>query len=355
MNERERANSATCEMRGRGWSRRKFLQAAAIAGAGAAVAPRLLGQGNGGKPFRIDVHHHVLSPEYLKRSGRGSSNPRLGGWTPAKSIAEMDKAAIATSMLSIAVGEVRFQADEATRVLVRDSNDFAAKMVRDYPGRFAVLASLPLPDPDASLKEIEYAYGTLKAAGIALLTDYGDKWLGDPSFVPVFEELNRRKAVVFVHPTAPNCCTELVPKIPEAWEEYDFDTERTFASMLVNGTLEKYPDVRYIFTHSGGTLPAMAGRLDHLLPAKAAGERAPQGVMSEVGKLYFDIAAGTYPAALAALLTVVPTSHVCFGTDYPFVDAEHTLEGFEQHNFSASDRAAIDRENALRLFPGVKA
>ncbi len=355
MNKHERANSATCEARGDCWSRRRFLQAAAIAGAGAALAPRLVGQGNGGKPFRIDVHHHVLSPEYLKRSGRGASNPRLGGWTPAKSIAEMDKAAIATAMLSIAVGEVRFRADEATRLLVRDSNDFAAKMARDYPGRFALLASLPLPDVDTSLKEIEYAYETLKAPGIALLTDYGDKWLGDPSFVPVMEELNRRKAVVFVHPTAPNCCTELVPKVPEAWEEYDFDTERAFASMLVNGTLEKYPDVRYIFSHSGGTLPAMAGRLDHLFPAKAAGERAPQGVMPEVGKLYFDIASATYAAALAALLTVVPTSHVCFGTDYPFVDAAPTLEGFQAHNFSASDRAAINRENALRLFPTLRA
>jgi len=362
MTDRESAKNATSDYQSREshfclGSRRQFLKSAAILGAGAILAPRFLaGQAaaGAGKPFRIDVHHHLLSPEYLKRTSRNRADSRLQSWTPARSLEEMDKAGIATSMLSIAVGGVRFENDESTRTLVRDNNDFAAKMVKDYPGRFGLLASLPLPDQDASLKEIEYAYETLKADGIALLTDYGDKWPGDPAYAPTFEELNRRKAIVFLHPTAPNCCTRLVPNVPESWVEYDFDSSRAFASMLVNGTFEKYPNVRYIFTHSGGTLPAMAGRLDRTFPPKLAGERAPNGVMAEVKKLYFDIASGTYPAALAAVLSVVPVTQLLFATDYPFVEVAETLDGLNRHNFSTADLAAINRENALRLFPRLQ-
>ena len=242
------------------------------------------------KPGLIDVHFHVVSPAYLKRTNRFADASRgTGGsrsespltrWTPALALEEMDKGGIATGLLSIAVGGVILGNDDATRTLVRDDNEFAAKMVRDYPGRFGHLAALPLPDQDASLKEIEYAFDTLKSDGIALVTSYGDKWLGDPSFAPAFEELNRRKAIVFVHPTAPTCCAELVPKIPESWVEYDFDTSRAFNSMLVNGAFSKYPNIRIIFTHSGGSLPALSGRLQGMFPPNVAGDRAPNGVVA---------------------------------------------------------------------------
>lgn len=325
----------------------------------------LLGQSNPGganpKPFRIDVHHHLLSPMYLKRTtrfdeGGARVDSPLSHWTPQTAIDAMDKAGIATSIMSIAVGGMRFEKDEQTRVLCRENNDYGAKMVQDYPGRFGLFASLPLPDQDASLKEIAYAYDVLKADGIALVTDYDDKWPGDPTYEPAFGELNRRNAVVFFHPTAPTCCLKLMPNIAESWVEYDFDTSRAIISLLVNGTFEKFPNIRFIFSHSGGTSPAMAGRIDRMFPPKDAGPRAPNGVMAEVSKLYFDIASGTYPAAMDAVLDVVPVSHLLFATDIPFVKAEETLDGLNQYKkFSRADLQAINRDNALKLFPRLRA
>ena len=352
------------KQRAQGVSRREFLGVLGAAGAGALLPDWLMAQatsGSGaGKPYRIDVHHHSISPAYKKHSTRfgianARTDPALLHWSPAAAVEEMDKMGIATAVLSIAVGGIRFGNDDATRALVREDNEFSAKMARDYPGRFGQFASLPLPDQDGSLKEIEYAFDTLKADGIALVTDYGDKWPGDPAYAPAFEELNRRKAVVFIHPTAPACCTKLMPNVPESWIEYDFDTSRAFTSLLVNGAFEKYPDIRFVFTHSGGTLPSLTGRIEGLFPPKVAGERAPNGVDAEVKKLYFDVANGANPPALDALMAVAPVSHLLFGTDFPFVRMEITTGGLDQYSkFSASDRRAIDRENALRLLPGLK-
>lgn len=362
---------ANCGPGGCNRARRQFLRSSAALGIGAIVAPSLmrgaLGQPGGGaaeKPFRIDVHFHVISPAYLKRTarftdpsrGNARSDSGLAKWNPAQAVEVMDQGGIATGMLSIAVGGVILRNDEPTRTLVREDNEFAAKVVSDYRGRFGHLAALPLPDQDASLKEIEYALDTLRSDGIALVTSYGDKWLGDPAFAPAFEELNRRKAVVFVHPSAPTCCAELVPKIPESWVEYDFDTSRTFNSMLVNGVFSKYPNIRFIFTHSGGTLPALSGRLQGMFPPAVAGDRAPKGVYAEIGKLYFDISNGTYPAALDALTDVVPISQVLFGSDYPFVKVATTVDGLAKYSkFSKGDVEAINRGNAMRLFPRIKA
>ena len=345
-------------------TRRQFLKTASVLGMGAIWSPSLLRNparqaASDEKPFRIDVHFHVVSPAYLKRTarfvdpsrGNAQSESGLTRWTPALAVEEMDKGGIATGMLSISVGGVTLGNDEATRTLVHEDNEFAAKMVQDYPGRFGHFAALPLPDQDASLKELQYALDTLKADGIALVTSYGDKWLGDPLFAPVFQELNRRKAIVFIHPTAPTCCAELVPKIPESWTEYDFDTSRAFDSMFVNGTLAKYPDIRFIFTHSGGSLPALSGRLERL-----AGDRGLKGVAADIGKLYFDISNAAYPAALDALADVVPVSQMLFGSDYPFVKVAATVDVLKQYTkFSKSDLEAINRGNALHLFPRIRA
>jgi 6-methylsalicylate decarboxylase len=349
-----------------GVSRRQFLGALGAAGAGAlmpswAMAQSASAGGTGtGKPYRIDVHHHLLSPAYIKHSTRfglsnARSDPAMLHWSPAVAIENMDKMGIATAVLSIAVGGIRFGNDDATRELVREDNEFGAKMVRDYPGRFGQFAALPLPDQDATLKEIEYALDTLKADGVALVTDYGDKWPGDPAYAPAFEELNRRKAVVFIHPTAPSCCTKLIPNVPESWVEYDFDTSRAFMSLLVNGAFGKYPDIRFVFTHSGGTLPSLTGRIEGMFPPKVAGARAPNGVGAVMKKLYFDVANGANPPALDALLAVAPVSQMLFGTDFPFVRMDITVDGLEKYKFSASDRQAINRENALRLLPQLKA
>jgi predicted TIM-barrel fold metal-dependent hydrolase len=307
------------------------------------------------QPNRIDVHHHLLSPTYLKRSGPARVNPRsdpaMSNWSPARALEAMENAGIATAMLSIATGGIPSnQAGEQERSLVRDSNEYGAQMVRDHPGRFGLFASLPLLEPEASLREIEYGFDTLKADGIALMTDYGDKWPGDPVFTPTYEELNRRKAIVFVHPTTPSCCGSLLPGIPASWIEYDFDTMRAVTSLLINGVFSRFPNVRFIFTHSGGTVPVLTKRVSDMIPQELA-DRAPNGVEFEVKKLYFDIANGANPSSLAALLKLVPVSQLLFGTDFPMVRPSVTLDGFRDYGFSPKDEQAINRGNALRLFP----
>jgi predicted TIM-barrel fold metal-dependent hydrolase len=143
--------------------------------------------------------------------------------------------------------------------LARKCNEYSAQLVSDYPGRFGFFAALPLPDMEGSLREITYALDTLKADGIGLMTNYGDKWPGDPAFAPAFEELNRRKTVVYFHPTAPNCCKNLVPHVPTAFTELPNDTTRAVTSLLYSGSLARFRDIPFIFSHAGGTIPMLAG------------------------------------------------------------------------------------------------
>ena len=135
----------------------------------------------------------------------------------------------------------------------RRVNEYAADLVRSHPGRFGLFAIIPLPDTEASLREIEYAYSDLKADGIGLATSYDDKWLGHPEYQPVLEELNRRKAVVFVHPTTPLCCRTLLPDVSPILIEIPQDTARAVTNLLFTGTFARFKDIRFIFTHAGGT------------------------------------------------------------------------------------------------------
>lgn len=344
-------------------SRREVLKVLSVAAAGVAVSAKNVNaasifQSAPAKTGRIDVHNHMLPPFYQKirrAEAPGMSNsrsPAMRDWTPALAVEAMDKNGIATAMTSLAVGGVSFNGPGA-RALARDGNEYGTRMVSDYPGRFGLFAALPLPDQDASLQELAYAFDMLKADGIALLTDYGDKWPGDPIYVPVFEELNRRKAVVFVHPTVPTCCASLVPGVTPSLTEYLFDTARAITSFLVNGTFTRFPDVRFIFCHSGGTAPVLANRINTLLP-KEISEKLPDGVLGEFKKLYYDVANATSPSPLAALTDLVPSSQILFGTDFPFVAIETTTGPLESAALPASEMEAINRDNAERLFPRLR-
>jgi 6-methylsalicylate decarboxylase len=245
---------------------------------------------------------------------------------------------------------------EQGRGLARRCNDFAAQLVKDHPGKFGMFATVPLPDTEGSLKEIEYGLDVLKAGGIALLTSYYDKYLGDPAFLPVFEELNRRKAVVYVHPTTPDCCRALVKGIPAGTIEYATDTTRTITSLIFGeaGTAFKCPDIRFIWSHSGGTLPFLTGRLIRLARDRKDA-RMPDGPIAILKRYNYEIAQGNTAGQLAALMKLVPVSQVMFGTDYPFVAGIEAVEGLSDYRFSEADQRAIERDNALKLLPGVKA
>ena len=304
-------------------------------------------------PHRIDVHHHMFPPAY--RAGLGDRAAGLPVWSPAQSIEEMDKGGIATSVLSLSSPGVWFGNVDESRRLARIVNDYGATTARDHPRRFGLFAALPLPDIDGSLREVEYALDTLKADGIGLFTSYGDKWLGDASFAPLWTELNRRKAVIYTHPTTAACCGNLKNEVPAVMIEWATDTTRTVASLLFGGAAAKYPDIRWIFSHGGGTMPFLLSRFVYQEATMKGKEQVlPKGLMYELRKFHYDTAQANSAPALAALLKVAPLSQILFGTDYPFRTAAEVNSGLTAQRFPAKDLRAIERDNALRLFPGLE-
>lgn len=310
------------------------------------------------KAHRIDVHHHFNTPRWLAAvSTRERLNPRARDWTPAQSIEEMDRNGVATSMLSITNPGLWFGDNGATKSLCRDCNEKLAGLVSDHRPRFGSFAAMPLPDVDATLHEISFALDQLKCDGVGLFTSYGDKWLGDPAFNPVYEELNRRKALVFVHPTAPNCCGNLIPDVPASLIEYGTDTSRAIASLLFTGTAARFPDIRFIFSHAGGTAPYLILRFERLeRTMKEREQRLPRGLLHELRKFHYDTALSTSPVTLGALLKLVPITQVLFGTDFPSGgNMADGVKGLAECGFSAGDLHAIERDNALRLLPRLTA
>ena len=353
-----------CAPRADAISRREILTSLATIGLAAMLPSELLfGCPANAKPKRIDVHHHIVPPRYLSlarerivaAAGATRDVSVLMDWTPARSIEEMDKNGIATSITSLGLPGIWHGSAGAACELARSCNEYAAQMVRDYPRRFGTFAALPMPDQEGSLREIEYALDTLKVDGFALLTNYGDKWAGDISFVPVYEELNRRKAVVHVHPAAPNCCINLIPGVPPGVEEFLFDTARCIMSLMISGTLARCPSIRFIFSHAGGAMPAMANRMDAFFKGhKELADRAPNGTADELKKLHYDIANAVSPATMNALMDLVPVSQLLFGADYPYVPTTVTASGFDNFGLSVNDMQSVNRDNALQLFPRLK-
>ena len=345
-------------------SRREVLQWLAMAGA-CSLLPASARLARAGIPAagaltgRIDVHQHAVPPFYTKVMEKeilATGHP-LPTWTPSLAIDTMDRNGIATGMLSPMTRVVQdsfSDKSERARKLARQNNDYSQQLVRDYPGRFGHFAALPLPDTDGSLREIEYAFDTLKADGIGLWTSYGDKWPGDPIFAPVYEELNRRKAIIFIHPAPPMCCRALQPGVIDSVVEYDFDVARAVVSYLKSDSFRRYPNIQFIFPHSGGTLPVLANRVSETLPEKRS-EKESADIIDEVRQLYFDVAHATYPAPLSALTKVVPTSQLLFGSDYPIVPFPISAGPLDHFGFAVGELEAINRGNAERLFPRLKA
>lgn len=341
-------------------SRRGFVRGAAAL----ALATTLSTKPSAAAPnaMLIDTHHHFFPAAYQKAwldwedAHKVPHFPSQVAWSKGKAIEAMDEAGIRTAVLSIAsTPGVWFDLDaERASQMARDCNDYAADWIREKPGRFGLFATLSMIDIDRTLKEIEYALDTLKADGIGLQSNYGDRWLGDSKYKPVFDELNRRGAVVYVHPLVANCCGALSVGAFPAVIEVPHDTTRCVTSLLLSGGLARWRKIQWLFSHAGGTIPMMAGRLDAFYGQRPnLKEFAPEGVMGELRRLNYDTANATSAPTMAALTRLVPASHITYGTDYPYFGLGQFM-ALEEAGLSATELESISSGNAKRLIPRLR-
>lgn len=346
----------------------------------------------------IDVHHHIIPKEYLELLSEKGINKSLGmqfpPWSADEDLRVMDRNGISTAMVSISAPGVYFNDQdhslEFARDLSRQTNEICARLTSDYPERFGAFATLPLPDVDAAVAELKYAIGVLKLDGVVLLSNYDGYYLGDPRFDKLFTELDRLKTVVFIHPVTPPGIEESHLGLPEAIMDVCFDTTRTAFSLIINGVMKRYPNVHFILAHAGGTVPYTAARINMLwsLYASAGGvgqhlagaglisptprtkeampenwylkfrENMRDGPDSYLRKFYYDTALSASPHAFASLQTLVDSSKIVFGSDYPFATQAAmpvTIKGVREYaGFSPKDIAAIWKENATGLFPRLR-
>ncbi len=367
----------------------------------AALFPSLISaaqNAGGNNPRRIDVHHHFIPDAYAAyqrahpeaggggapqgggRGGQGGGGARGGqgggqpAWVLSKDMEDMDKNGTATALLSITTPGFWFGGVEENRKVMRQCNEAAAKLRMDHPARFGSFAAVPMVDPEGALKEIEYAMDTLKADGLGLFTNYStSKWLGDEMFNSIWEEVNRRGLVVYIHPAEAACCRNLGGGIAATLVEYGADTTRTIGSLVQNGTTSKYPNIKFIFSHGGGMMPYvierfLGGTAEEIVPGivtkgqGGTGElhsgysaKVPKGVLYELRRQYYDTAQASNPVAMGALRKVVPVTQIVYGTDYWYRTAEETGRGLTTNKvFNAEELRMISRGNAERILPKYK-
>jgi 6-methylsalicylate decarboxylase len=304
-------------------------------------------------PHRIDVHHHVTPPSLRTEKMRaGAGGGPTYAWTLEKTLEDMEKGDVRGVVISLPHPVDIWPDPKDTRGLTREWNDYVAKLVDDHAGRFGQFAMLPILDIEGSLREIEYSYDVLKADGINLMTNIGDKWLGDAYYDPIFAELDRRKAVVYTHPAAPHCTAGVLPEVRDAVIEFGTDTTRAIARLLFSGAAHRYPNIKWIWSHAGGTAPFLTERLVRFAQhEKGMKERVPEGVLAYLKRFYYDTAQAAHPWALASLMRLVAITQVVFGTDFPWRTAAETAQQLKDFGFSADELRAIDSGNAEKLLP----
>jgi predicted TIM-barrel fold metal-dependent hydrolase len=273
------------------------------------------------EPGRIDVHAHYVPESYraaLVDAGHGQPDgfPQVPGWSDREHVDAMDRLGIATSLLSVSSPGVYFGDEAGARDLAREVNEIGRRAVVDHPGRFGLFASLPLPYVDAAMAEIRHSCDHLQVDGFALLTHFGGTYLGDPAFEPVFRELDRRAARVFIHPTSPACWEHTSFGRPRPMLEFLFDTTRAVVDLVLNGTIARHTDIEFIIPHAGATLPMIVDRVSvfsRLLDVDVSVD-----VLRDIRRLHYDLAGFPLPRQLDALLTITTVEHLHYGSDYPF-------------------------------------
>ncbi len=308
------------------------------------------------KPYRIDVHHHIVTREYLAALDRVGIRKTIGfnfpEWSPQISLDFMEQNRIRKAILSVSTPGVFFGDAAYAADLARQCNENAARVKSDYPDRFGFFAVMPMPVADAAVKEAVYALDTLKADGVGLLASSGGRFLGDREFDELMSELNRRKAVVSVHPNIHPSSRELKLETPVPIVEFVFDTTRAAVNLVLTGTLERYPDIRWILAHAGGTVPYVAMRIEHYPGVR---KNAPLGPIAYLRRFYYDTALSCSPYTMACLQEFVEPSRILLGSDFPFAPASLVTEEIREaysdyHIFNETTRQMVEETNASALF-----
>ncbi|NWL76595.1 amidohydrolase [Pseudomonas taiwanensis] len=307
---------------------------------------------------RIDVHHHIFSPALRECLQRHHVHQLAGNaipdWTPESSLGAMERSGVRTAITSVVMPGLSLEKSELVHVS-RSSNEYSADLVRRYPGRFGFFAHVPLPFTDNACAEAIHALDTLNADGVVLLASNGEKFLGDESFDELMGELDRRQATVFVHPNLHPSTVELGLDMPPGLLEFSCDLTRAGLNLILSGTMERYPHIRWILAHAGGFLPYVAWRVSLANAMPEFSDKAALGVLNYLRRFYFDTASSASRYSMATLRELVEPSRILFGSDAPYETEGQTLaqitalgkDGF----WSAQMVGGVEREHALSLFP----
>ncbi len=311
------------------------------------------------QPYRIDVHRHVIPPVYLSAMRDAGVDTPIAGvayptWDAQTDLEEMDRSGIQSAIVSITAPGVGFATGRTAAAIARATNEYLAQLRSDHPTRYGAFAILPLPDVEAALAEIDYATDVLRLDGVGLFSNHRGTYLGDPAFDRVFARLAEGDVLAHIHPAVPPATDQPQFGLPPSLYEFTFDTTRMVANLLYSGTLDRYPSLRLILSHAGGTVPFLAKRLtyaDTINPDLAP--RRPADLFGSLRRLYYDTAMSANPHTLAALTSLVDADHILFGSDYPFMPASTTTETIDGITafFTDADRQLVERGNAIRLLP----
>ncbi|WP_116200216.1 amidohydrolase family protein [Amycolatopsis circi] len=305
---------------------------------------------------RIDVHTHLVPPfwgEALAQHGGDPSGWVLPPWTPDDHLKFMDANGIATSVLSLTAPSVAGWEGAARREMARRVNEYTAELVRERPDRFGLFATVPLPDVDGAVAEIDHAFSALRADGVVLLSNYGGVYLGDDRYAPLWEALDRHRAVVFIHPAHP--LVPLLPDVPGPLVDYPFDTTRNAVHMVFHGITERYPNVRIILSHAGGFVPFAALRFCQIQGALEPAGPTAEELLARFRSFYWDTALSSGEYAFGALARFADPARILYGSDFPYAPAEVGARFTEildaESGLSPEQSLAIDSGNARALFP----
>ncbi|MFF1746365.1 amidohydrolase family protein [Streptomyces mirabilis] len=304
---------------------------------------------------RIDVHTHVVPPfwgEALPSHGGDPSGWPTPKWSREAHLKFMDDNQIATSVLSLTAPSVVGWQGQERRAMARRVNEYVADLVTSHPGRFGNFATVPLPDVEGAVSEAEHALDEMGADGVVLLSNYEGVYLGDAKYAPLWDALNRRSAIVFIHPGHP--LIPLLADVPGPLVDYPFDTTRNAVQMVFSGVLDKYPNVKIILAHAGGFVPYAVLRFCELQPALDPEGPTTEQLLAKFKLFYWDTALSSGPAAFPSFLAFADRKRIFFGSDFPYAPAPVATRFTEildtQSGLTDEQKAALNNGNAKKIF-----